>query len=360
MKTHDTNSNKYIQYKCGEGNACGGLADRLKGLLSVYAISLITNRTFLIDMPWPCPVEDMYDANQVNWLRGSAKLDSRTKETVREINYSWEHYQLMSTENIVEFVANSSSLLSILTGTMFMNAFANNPFLKDRIKELGYKELPKFKLQYVFHDWYNKLFKLKKETAAKYELMRQKVKKHIPGSKLICAQVRLGGVTLGNKIDNVISKSNQTSQMFWKFMSNTFLSKLNDSNYMIYVTSDNEKVKHEAVDYFGADKVVTFEKTSFHFDMDFEQGGHYSKERRRTICESVQKILLDFHLLKECDMAVVSHSGFGLLGLWNRPDPGKDLYVFSNNDRIKLGKFARENLTFIKLDNMDEFYFGMG
>jgi hypothetical protein len=32
-------------------------------------------------------------------------------------------------------------------------------------------------------------------------------------------------------------------------------------------------------------------------------------------------MILDFELLKECDMAVASHSGFGLLGLWNRPEP---------------------------------------
>jgi hypothetical protein len=357
INAKETSSANYIQYSCH--GRCGGFADRLKGIMSAYALSLISNRSFLIDMQWPCPIDDMFDTSQVNWRPRSKKLDKRTSETRMKIGYGRSEYLKIRKTNILDLLANSSNLLSIESGAMFMNAFADNPFLKKRINELGFKDPSKFKLQYVFHNWFNKLFKLKKEVAAEFELILRKVKKNIPGNKLICAQVRLGGVTRTSQNDRLFSKTG-TSQLFWRFMNDTFLdrNKLNGSNYTIYVTSDNDEVKQEARDFFGVDKVVSFEKSNFHFDIDYNRGSPFTRFwTKRSNCKSIRKILLDFYLLRECDMAVASHSGFGLLGLLNRPDPGKDLYVYSNLDYIKRGVFSNKNLTFIKLDDLDEFNF---
>ena len=45
-------------------------------------------------------------------------------------------------------------------------------------------------------------------------------------------------------------------------------------------------------------------------------------------CSRVEKPILDFHFLQMCDKAVISQSGFGRLGTWNRADPLKDVFVF--------------------------------
>jgi hypothetical protein len=365
--THHTTSpttTSYVQYSCLKH--CGGFADRLKGIMSAYAWSLITNRSFLIEMPWPCPFESMYDPNEVDWsvrknmLSGSS--NDRTGRTERKVGYGWRDYNILTAENIIAWSANATNLISVNSGLMFMNAFAVNPHLAPRIKELGY-EPAKFKMQYVFHKWFPKLFKLKPAMAEGYARMRRLVGKDRPGRhKLICAQVRKGGSTRSYLQDNVVSKVANTVQLYWRFMNDTFIQKLNGSDYTIYVTSDNEGVKQEARDFFGAQKVVTFADSNFHFDMDFQPWLFFfdkSPERVRKNCRKIEGMLLEFELLKECDMAVVSHSGFGLLGLWNRPDPGKDLYVHSTVDYVRRGVFSRENLEFIKLDNLDEFYFGM-
>ena len=81
-------------------------------------------------------------------------------------------------------------------------------------------------------------------------------------------------------------------------------------NYMIYVTSDWQDVKEEAKKEFGQHKIITNDRSSIHIEQDFNQ--------IKSKCDdSLEGMILDFHLLQLCDMAVVSQSGFGLLGLWN-------------------------------------------
>ena len=60
---------QYLVYECKFH--CGGWADRLKGIMSVYALSLLTNRRFLIDIRTPCNFSQLFMPNTVEW-RASA------------------------------------------------------------------------------------------------------------------------------------------------------------------------------------------------------------------------------------------------------------------------------------------------
>jgi hypothetical protein len=142
------------------------------------------------------------------------------------------------------------------------------------------------------------------------------------------------------------------SKRFWRFIRKKFLkNKLNESGYMIYVTSDSQLATEEAREYFGPHKVVSFEDSNFHFELDFDSRANNRPRVRKTV--------LDFHLLRECDMTVTSHSGFSLLGLWNRPNPSKDLFAYTTYGHVRHGRFSCRNLKFIKLDQLGEFFFSM-
>ena len=65
-------------------------------------------------------------------------------------------------------------------------------------------------------------------------------------------------------------------------------------------------------------------------------------------CLALDKTFLDFHALQNCDMVVISDSGFGRLGVWNREQPDKDLYVFQD--------FQNETKHFTKLSGMNDLY----
>ncbi|RNA37766.1 hypothetical protein BpHYR1_023949 [Brachionus plicatilis] len=61
-------SNKFIQFECTiSGQFCGGWGDRLKGILSTYAISMIIDREFTIKMTRDCDLRRILEPNEINW-----------------------------------------------------------------------------------------------------------------------------------------------------------------------------------------------------------------------------------------------------------------------------------------------------
>jgi hypothetical protein len=184
---------KFIHYECK--NTCGGWADRVKGILSAYAWALLTNRTFVLDIQHPCPLELVLEPNEVDWR---ANLDFIRQQTGREhvfptlshkrrtVEYGWSDYIKLKTENILEF-AKDVDIISINSGLPFMDAFSVNPHLKKRIAEIGY-EPERFKVPYVMHKWYGKLFKLRPEMREAHSKFVERTKKSL-NYTLICAQV---------------------------------------------------------------------------------------------------------------------------------------------------------------------------
>ncbi|CAF3902742.1 unnamed protein product, partial [Adineta steineri] len=63
FKTNDLSDNTMI-YSCQ--SFCGGWGDRLRGILSVYILALLTNRHFMIDMNYPCEILKVLQPNVVN------------------------------------------------------------------------------------------------------------------------------------------------------------------------------------------------------------------------------------------------------------------------------------------------------
>lgn len=56
----------YIVYTCTEPPA-GGLADRLKGIVSCYGLSRALNRDFLINWTFPHKINSILKPNKINW-----------------------------------------------------------------------------------------------------------------------------------------------------------------------------------------------------------------------------------------------------------------------------------------------------
>ncbi|RMZ93834.1 hypothetical protein BpHYR1_013353, partial [Brachionus plicatilis] len=134
-------------------------------------------------------------------------------------------------------------------------------------------------------------------------------------TKVICAQVRMGD-------PGHVGQAEQNASMnFWYFINNTFLN--SSENYSIFVTADREEVKLEARNFFRLHNVVYNERSSFHVEKKTEKDG----------CNSLENVIFDFHLMQHCDIGVVSHSGFGIMSMWNRPDPFKDLYVYTKENQ---------------------------
>jgi len=56
---------QYLVYTCSSG--CGFVSDRLEGIMGAYALSLLTDRQFIINHTYPCSLENYLIPNEIRW-----------------------------------------------------------------------------------------------------------------------------------------------------------------------------------------------------------------------------------------------------------------------------------------------------
>ncbi|CAF1099170.1 unnamed protein product, partial [Brachionus calyciflorus] len=154
----------------------------------------------------------------------------------------------------------------------FVNRVRENPNLKGKIEQLGYEQ-SNFHTAYQFHKWYKKMFKLNYQMQKRYDEFLKRLKPN-SNSKLICCQIRKGD-------------------------------------------PHQQYVKLDAKNYFKNNEVIYNVNSSIHIDTELNNNE----------CNKMESVIFDFHVMQNCDIGLVSHSGYGILALHNRPDPFKDFYT---------------------------------
>ena len=137
-------------------------------------------------------------------------------------------------------------------------------------------------------------------------------------TKSICIQVRIGGARPNVGYDRDITPRN-FSTFYWDFVKDRFIKQLKD-DYRIFVTADTESVEKEAQEVFGQEKTVVIDGVSAHVD---RESGFKDN------CTRFEKIIMDFYMLGNCDMALVSDSGFGVFGILRNRIPNENFYLLS-------------------------------
>lgn len=289
--------------------------------------------------------------NQVDWLLDIDSITDRT-DVFSYYNQTFMT-QLESSVNVLNYT--NAQLLNIRWGLMYMDSFAKNPTLQRKISSLGYVSskifiefnqlIFNFLFRYsqknftvfsMFHKFYSRLFKLAPDLNARYNEFTSHIKK----SSLICVQIRLG-------VDDDFSFTPRSHvPKFWNFINSTFIqSGLVGKNWKIYVTSDHEFVRDEALSVFGADRVFFYRNSSVHIEMLYRK----VKFKNEDVIK-FQNVVLDFHTLQNCKYAVLSHSGFGILGVMNRPESDKNVWVYTSPETMKVNYWSRDNFRFVKIE----------
>lgn len=326
------NKNKYIRYEC-KRPLCGGWADRLRGLMSAYIWANFTNREFLIDMNYPCSLSLMLEPNVIKWNRKiqcydmidenddfkNTKFTSIRLDKVSNKNF----YALLRSIDISEYYK-EANLITIRNNLDWIYSFTFNKLVHQNIQQYGYKKPEEFRLYYFFRKLYGDMFKLTPKLQKRYDEFLHEAKPD-NNTKLICAQIRIGGARPNVAFDVQFTQRNN-SKLFWKFMREKFIDANPKQKYKIFVTTDTESVEEESIEEFGKENIVRFDGPFVHIDR--EAAGNVND------CSRVEKIFLDFHAIQSCDIAIISQSGFGRLGISNRPEPAKDLYRFEKNPSI--------------------------
>jgi len=295
---------KYVVYECTNEILCGGWGDRLKGIMSAYAISLLTDRYLLIYHVKPCLLNHFFEPSiyfinkTINYDQASKKWYLNNEDFRKSLSY-------LNAFNL------TSKYITIRNNLEWIEPLSKNEIYKEKIKELGYTE-KNFKIQFLFKNWYSEIFKLNKRLNEKYLKFLKKAKPRNK-TKLICAQVRIGdaGGTQFMKRGNL--------KIYWNYMRTNFIKNLTD--YRIFLTTDTQDIVSEAIKEFGNEFIVTNDGPNNHLDL-------FSKLELND--EKLDKTFLDFHSLQNCHMAIISESGFGKLGVFNRNYPNENLAMFSN------------------------------
>lgn len=71
---------RFILYRCGldqNSGGCAGLADRMKGIVNVFAMAILLRRAILIDSHLSYDFSDVYDVDDIDWRVGTRTTQSR-------------------------------------------------------------------------------------------------------------------------------------------------------------------------------------------------------------------------------------------------------------------------------------------
>jgi len=256
------------------------------------------DRRLLIDLPTPCRLEETLEPNEVNWLFSNiASYYFRLTKYNFHIDYN---DNLILEKNFLKFKRHKDVII-VRTGLNLIRHLTLNPEHHTKIKSLGYS-VDTFNLENVFYDWYKKLFKFKAHLEPIYQNML-KISKPTNQTKLICAQIRVGG-----GFDSQFMDPKQV-KLFWKQIRDKLIEQKDLDDFKLFITADKKFVIKEAVEEFGNDKVIGF---------------------------------------KDRSMGVISHSGFGLVGILNRENKLDlaNFYVFTNPTEKKKRFVSNKNLSF--------------
>jgi len=294
IKTIINSQRKYIVYECTQYVTCGGWADRLKGIMSAYAIALLSDRHLVIKIKKTCDISKYLLPNEIDWNINLKNLNLSRHNLLINYNEIFIQYELKHI-NFTNYEM-MKDVIVFRTGFNLMPYLAANPAHHTKLKQLGFNNSKDFRLENVFHEWYSKLFKFNKNLQLKYNKLSQNLRSN-RRSKLICAQVRLGG---GGEVSMDLKfTSRQNTALYWMQIKQKFLIQEN-TDFKLFVTIDTPDVIGEAAQHFGKDKVFGIKDSSYHIE----------HKRSSKQCDKLSELFIDFKILGDCDYGVISHSGY--------------------------------------------------
>ncbi len=123
---------KCLVYIC-EDRGCGGIADRIKGIMSVYALALMTDRKLIINMTFPCKLDKYLIPNEVDW---SQTVPNSLKSIHYEINV--DSINILKNAVDINQLWKNTDVVKIQTNLHILYSLSLNKNYHGRIKEIGY------------------------------------------------------------------------------------------------------------------------------------------------------------------------------------------------------------------------------
>ncbi|CAF4971028.1 unnamed protein product [Rotaria sp. Silwood1] len=194
-------SRKYLVYVCHEN--CGGWGDRLRGIMSLFMLSLMLDRNFRIEITHPCNLSYILRPNLYNWIQpinGLVVVDPITHRRrfnlTRKMIITTANAQKEVLTNVSNILYNNRSINSIwsedvlywATNKDYFYQLSNNIFYRKKFKSYGIMTKYNIKLDILFSLFYEILFR--PVDKIQQHILQYKLKQK--NSHIICAQIRTG------------------------------------------------------------------------------------------------------------------------------------------------------------------------
>ena len=268
---------RYLIYHCE--NFCGGLGDRFRGIVNSFILALITNRTYGIHHTMPCPLQNFLRPNKYNWVVNQTLKGGITSKVYDLIDHTTLPSPNMTShlkEDIVYVRMNRDITVRLMDQV-------------DVPKRIPW--LTKFSVAKLFESVLSHLFVLSEDLQTDIDEFK---KQHVQGNKTVCVHYRTGKNPT-NPNDDEERYGNRYLKDVWKF-----LSKFNMSGHVIYIASDSEHVKREAKTRYP-ERFIDIHGKILHVDRSKDDAN----------CTGFRKGILEHNFLQQCDVILLSRSGFG-------------------------------------------------
>ena len=295
-------TNRFLVYKCI--STCGGMGDRQKGMTSAFLFALLTNRTFIIDMPNPCDISQFFQANVYDWQKCRDKIKRKNMKVHSLMNRDADKFKNRIPHTNFDQLW-TDEVIYIQTNVYFVEAVRRHPLVDERIPWLNNRTW-----EDIIGHILGVLFRVQENISNRVVEFAQN---YINKKQIVCAHVRCGrNPSIPN--DGMKDKSAPNVHKILNF-----LKSYEDGNkYTVYVASDSENVRQECRKMVG--NCVVSNQTIFHIDMS-----PFSSQK--TACDGFSTVIFEQLILSRCDVLLLTRSNFGAMAAYER-GRSENLYLY--------------------------------
>ena len=275
---------KYIIYECK--GSCGGLGDRLKGMVNAYLWALVTNRTMKFILEHPCPdfLEGLLVPNLTKWDKD---IPSTKDAIILDLIDDEKFRKILLRGNLEKLYA--SDVIILRTNINYWVEFTKVTHYRGILQRHGFSD---FSLRGIFKKAFQDMFTWSPNLKATFTRLKNRT------SPLVCVQVRVGGSSKSMAFDPPRRNMASVLKQF-----KTFAKVKNVApKSKVFVTTDSVEVTKLAQKLFGSSYLETPGEIT-----------HSDRSKAGEACAGMKKVILDFYILTECDYLQVSRSGYGIL-----------------------------------------------
>ncbi|XP_021343206.1 uncharacterized protein LOC110443352 isoform X2 [Mizuhopecten yessoensis] len=300
----------YIVYYCDveHPGSCGGWSDRMSGMFSVYVISVILRKHFLIKYTRSGDLTDFLVPNSFDWKYNSSILTGRT----------WEYHDLFAkVPNAIKkrTLTGLKNLFSKDVNFIRMNWDFTVNFRKFR----GLQKVIPWLLELHFSDIYLKFFNTVFKPSNMITKAVNKVVQNV--TKLACAHIRMGGSA------TIRGDDKHTDEKQLEHIWNA-LKTMEASNYSIFIATDADFVRERAKSLFN--HLLEVEGRILHTDWGAKGEG---------LKGGYRKVVVDFFVLTKCDVLILTKSGFGIMSAYLNTKSSQ-MYCLTPNELVPCSRYT--------------------